>query len=267
MRTTQVLTLAVLLTATAAPAFAAESDADSLAKQLSNPIANLITVPFQFNVDFGEGPDNEGQNYLLKFEPVIPVKLNDDWNVISRTIVPITGFNQVFPSNVFGLADIQQDFYFSPSKVGPDGFVWGVGPSINLPTSTDPRLGPDLWGGGPTGVALVSKGAWTVGTLATQTWSFDGANRPGELNQTFIQPFAAYALGGGQTLSLNSESTYDWIAHQWTVPINLDYTKVFHVGKQPMSFEIGGRYYAVRPADGPEWGIRTALTLLFPTGK
>jgi hypothetical protein len=245
---------------------ASADESDELAKKLSNPVANLISVPFQFNVDFGEGPNDNGQNYLLKFEPVIPIKLDDDWNLVSRTIAPITGFNQVFPQNVFGLADIQQDFYLSPSKEGPGGLVWGFGPSINLPTSTDPRLGPDLWGGGPTGVILVQRGRWTVGTLATQTWGFNGADRPGDINQTFLQPFIAYGLGGGQTLTLNSESTYDWIAHQWNVPINVDYSKVFKVGNQAMSFEIGGRYYATRPDGGPVWGIRTALTLLFPTG-
>ena len=113
----------------------------------------------------------------------------------------------------------------------------------------------------------MQQGRYTVGALVTQTWSFSDTSQPGGTNQTFLQPFFAYALGQGQTLTLDTESTYDWIAHQWNVPINLDYTKVFRVGTQAMSFEVGGRYYATRPDGRPQWGIRTALTLLFPTGK
>ena len=257
--------MAAAIAIAATPALADE--AEELAKKLSNPVANLITVPFQFNADFDEGPNKDGQSYLLKIEPVLPIKLNDDWNVVSRTIIPIVDFNQVFSNNIFGLSNIQQDFYLSPSKVGPDGFVWGIGPSITFPSATDARVGSNLWGGGPTGVALMQQRGLTLGALVTQTWSFNGASQPGGTNQTFLQPFFAYALGQGQTLTLDTESTYDWIAHQWNVPINLDYTKVFRVGTQAMSFEVGGRYYATRPDGRPQWGIRTALTLLFPTGK
>ena len=160
-----------------------------------------------------------------------------------------------------------QSFFFSPSKPGPGGLIWGIGPAINIPTSTDSWLGPSLWGAGPTGVALTQQGPWTIGILANQVWSFNDADEPGDINQAFLQPFLSYALGKGQTITLNTESTYDWIGEQWTVPINLMYSKVFKAGDQTMSFQVGARYYAVKPDFGPDWGVRSTLTLLFPTGN
>jgi hypothetical protein len=258
----QAITAAFLIGGLTSAAFAAD-DANELAKKLANPISSLISVPFQFNVDFGGGQNGDGDSYLLKFQPVIPFRLNDDWNVISRTIVPITYSQDIFANDFPGIADTSQSFFFSPSKPVPGGLIWGLGPIFSLPTATDPRLGSSVWGAGVTGVALVQKGPWTVGALASQTWSVEGNS----INQTFLQPFLSYAFGQGQSVTLNSESTYDWTAQQWSVPINLTYQQVVKFGTQPVSLQIGGRYYAESPAGGPVWGIRAGLTYLFPTGK
>ncbi len=262
MPTKQLIVGAVVFGSLSAPAFAAD-DATALAKELANPIANLISVPFQFNVDFGGGQNGDGQSYLLKFQPVIPFRLNDDWNVISRTIVPFAYSRDMFASDFGGVADTTQSFFFSPSKPDPGGLIWGIGPTFSVPTATDPRLGSSVWGAGVTGVALVQKGAWTVGTLASQTWSVEGNS----INVTFLQPFVSYAFGQGESITLNTESTYDWTAEQWTVPINLSYQRVVKFGTQPVSLQFGGRYYVETPAGGPVWGIRAGLTYLFPTGK
>ena len=262
MRTAKLISAAFAVVSLASSAFAAD-DANELSKKLANPISSLISVPFQFNVDFGGGPNDDGKNYLLKFQPVIPFRLNDDWNLISRTIVPFTYSQDIFADDFGGVADTDQSFFFSPSKPGPGGLIWGLGPIFSLPTATDPRLGSNVWGAGVTGVALVQKGPWTVGTLASQTWSVEGNS----INQTFLQPFVSYAFGHGQSITLNSELTYDWIPQQWTVPFNLTYQQIVKLGTQPVSLQIGGRYYAVTPAGGPVWGIRAGLTYLFPTGK
>ena len=244
----------------------AQESADELAKKLSNPIASLISVPFQFNADFGVGPEDDGEAYTLNIQPVIPIHLTDDWNLISRTILPVVGREDVFPldDSVWGLSDTLQSLFFSPVEPGPGGVIWGVGPALLLPTATDERLGTEKWGAGPTAVALLQEGPWTVGTLANHIWSYAGDDDRQDVSQTFIQPFVAYALGDGQTIGLNSESTYNWEAEEWTVPVNLQYTKVFTIGQQPMSFQFGGRYYPEKPEDGPDWGLRATITFLFP---
>jgi len=244
----------------------AEEDADSLAKKLSNPIASLISVPFQFNVDFVAGLDDKAELYTINIQPVVPFHLGSNWNLISRTILPVEGREDLFPldHHVWGLGDTLQSLFLSPTQLGPGGLIWGIGPVFQLRTATDDLLGQKKWGAGPTGVALIQKGPWTVGALVNHVWSFAGDDDYPDVNRTYLQPFITYALGHGQTVSLNLESSYDWTADQWTVPINLGYTKVFKIGSQPISFQLGGRYYPVTPDGGPDWGIRSTITFLFP---
>lgn len=258
-------TSALGLAAALGSAQAQDSSAE-LAKKLSNPIASLISVPFQFNYDHGYGP-LDGDKSTVNIQPVIPFSLNDNWNVISRTILPVTWQDDIAgPSgSQFGLGDVLQSFFFSPAKPTESGIVWGAGPVFLIPTATSDRLGGEKWGAGPTFVGLKQDGPWTYGVLANHVWSFAGNDDRGDISSTFLQPFLSYTTPDAWTFALNTESTYDWKAREWSVPINFTVSKLVTIDKQPISLTAGLRYWAAAPDKGPEGlGFRLGLTFLFP---
>lgn len=238
-------------------------DAD-LAKKLANPIADLISLPIQSNVDFGVGP-GDGTIWRTNIQPVIPFELNEHWNLISRTILPVIDQEGLAPAgdslDAFGLGDTVQSFFFSPKESSP---IWGIGPVFLIPTATDSLLGGEKWGMGPTAVVLKQEGPWTYGALANHIWDFAGDDGRDSVNATFLQPFVSYILPTKTTLSMNTECTYDWSNDQWTVPINFLVSQLFKIGDQPLQAFVGARYYAEKPDNGPEWGLRFGLTFMFP---
>jgi hypothetical protein len=242
-----------------------KAKAAALAKATLNPLASLISFPLQNNFDWGGGPDGDGFQYKLTVQPVIPVSLNTDWNVISRTILPfVYQDNVVDTSSQSGMADVQQSFFFSPVKPTQGGWIWGAGPVIQLPTATDDLLGEGKWGAGPTAVVLKQEGQWTFGALVSHTWSFAGDDERADVNRTFLQPFVSITTKTFTTFGANLESAYDWEREQWTVPVNVTVQQLMKVGKQPISLLLGGRYYAEGPSGAPEWGMRFQLSLLYP---
>jgi hypothetical protein len=258
------LLLLVASTSFAGPAAAQDAD---LAKKLSNPVASLISVPFQFNYDRGYGPF-DGYKSTLNIQPVIPISISDNWNVISRTIVPIIWQHDLAgrSGSQSGLGDITQSFFFSPKQPTAGGLIWGAGPVFLLPTATDPLLGGEKWGLGPTAVMLKQDGPWTYGALVNHIWSVAGDHNRADISSTFLQPFISYTTSDAWTFTLNTESTYDWKGNQWSVPINVSVAKLVKFGKQPVSFQIGARYWATAPDNGPSgWAIRAGITFLFPT--
>jgi hypothetical protein len=258
--------LACVSTALAQTTSGGEASAE-LARKLSNPVASLISVPFQLNWDHGIGPDEDGRRFLMNFQPVMPFHLNDDWNLIARVIVPIVGQPVLFEGGdpSFGMGDLLVSGFFSPAK---GGVTWGVGPVAGLPVTSDPTLGSGRYTLGPTAVVLKQAGHWTVGALVNQLWSVGGDAGREDVNQTFLQPFVAYGKSGW-TFSLNTESAANWKAdsgEEWTVPINLTVSKVLLLGKRPISVQAGPRLYVAQPTGGPKWGFRAGLTLIFPAG-
>lgn len=253
---------AMLITA---PLWAAEGGDEQaeLAKKLNNPIASLISLPLQSNWDFGIGSEN-AMRYTLNVQPVIPFSISKDWNLITRTIAPIIHAQSPVAGgdDNTGLGDILQSFFFSPKAPTSGGWIWGAGPVILYPSGTD-ELSAHKWGAGPTAVLLKQESGWTYGLLANHVWSFSGGGE-NDISTTFIQPFVGYTTKTYTTFMLNTESTYDWKKSQWTVPINLMVTQLLKIGGKPISFQVGGRYYAEKPEGGPDWGLRFAVTLLFP---
>jgi hypothetical protein len=251
----------------AAPAGAGRGgdDATALAKELANPVASLISVPFQFNYDEGFGP-KDASKLTLNIQPVVPLSVNNDWNLIIRTIVPVVYQDSVAGGvdSQFGLGDTVQSFFFSPKEPTAGGWIWAVGPVFLWPTATDDGLGQRQWGAGPTALLLKQESGFTYGVLANHIWSFASAGGRNEVTATFLQPFLAYTWPTATTVTLNTESTYDWTSGRWTVPLNLSVSQIVKLGNQPVQFAVGPRYYAERPEGGPEWGVRFTMTLLFP---
>jgi hypothetical protein len=237
------------------------TDVNELAKQLSNPIASLISVPFQYNYTRTYG--DKGYQNLLNIQPVLPVSISENWNMISRTILPVIQQKNVQPGKTqFGLGDTVQSLFFSPKKVGVSGLIWGVGPAALIPTGTD-RIGGDTWAFGPTFVVLKQQGPWTLGVLANQLWNTGG---PADISSLFVQPFLTKGIGKGRTISMNTETTYNWENKEWLIPFNLAYSKVSKLGDQLVSNQVGARVYLKTPyGNGPDWGLRYTFTLMFPT--
>lgn len=244
---------------------AAQEDPAALAKKLSNPVSSLISLPIQSTFDFGMGPHSDGFRYTLNIQPVIPITLNKDWNLISRTIMPIMRQTDVVApgSSQFGLGDTTQAFFFSPNKTEP--VIWAIGPQLMIPTATNQYLGSKKLSLGPTFLILKQQGPWSVGALTGHFWSVAGSDSRSPVSITNFQPFISYSTKSAWTYTFNTESTYDWKAKQWNVPIHLVVAKLVRFGKQPVSLGGALRCWAVSGPTGPEGcGFRLIVTPLFP---
>lgn len=260
-------TVAAIVLSSALPGRAQSAGAAALAEAVANPVAALISFPMQLNYDGNIGPVEDGSRWTLNVQPVIPFALSENWNLVSRTIVPIVTQDEVFPGagRQTGVGDILQSAFFTPRKAPSGGWIWGAGPVVLLPTGTDELLGLKKWGAGPTAVVLRQQHGWSFGALGNHIWSFAGDESRPDINQSFLQPFLSYTTPSAWTFGLSSEATYNWTRHQWTVPVSIAVSKVTKVGKQALSLSGGVRYWAESPDFGPQGlGARFAVTLLFP---
>ena len=242
----------------------AQSNAE-LAKAAQNPIANLISLPLQDNINTGIGPDDETQN-ILNIQPVWPFSLNDDWNVITRTIFPVISQPDILTGKgrVNGLGDTTFTAFFSPKDSG--SLTWGVGPVILLPTATDDTLGSDKWGAGVSVVALTMPGNWVVGSLLSNVWSVAGSGNQ-DINIFTWQYFINYNLPKAWYLTSAPIITANWEANSdntWTVPFGGGVGKIFKIGEQPINAQVSAYKNVVAPDFGAEWQFRLQLQFLFP---
>lgn len=243
-----------------------DSDAETLAKAAQNPVANLISVPFQNNFNFGIGP-NEVTQWNLNVQPVIPIRLSEDWNVITRTILPIIDQPSPAPGipSAFGLGDLNPTLFLSPAKSGP--LIWGAGPAVTFPTATDPLLGHGQYSAGPGVVALTMQGPWVIGALANNQWSYAGWGDE-DVNALLVQPFINYNLPHGWYLVTAPIITADWRAdsdERWTTPVGGGIGKIQHFGKLPVNVQLSAYYNLERPeTSGADWQLRFQFQFLFP---
>ena len=242
----------------------AQSDAE-LAKAAQNPIANMISLPFQDNINTGIGPDDETQS-ILNIQPVWPLSLNDEWNLITRTIVPVTSQPDIFTGEgrVNGLGDVTFTAFLSPAKGG--SLTWGVGPVLLLPTASDDALGSEKWGAGASVVILAMPGNWVVGSLLSNLWSVGGSGEQ-DINLFTWQYFVNYNLPKAWYLTSAPIITANWEAENkntWTVPFGGGLGKIFKIGQQPINAQVSAYKNVESPDLGADWQIRLQLQLLFP---
>lgn len=257
----------MLVGLTAWPAHAQMSN-EELAKLAQNPVGNLISVPFQNNTNFDVGPDRGVQD-ILNIQPVIPFGITEDWNVITRTILPVVFNPSLGPrvGAVNGLGDLQFTSFLSPAQ--PGHWIWGLGPIIQIPTHTSPNLGNNNLGLGPSGVLLhLAKGdPWVYGALMNNVWSVGTNPTSPAYNNGLLQPFINYNFEGGLYLVSAPIITVDWLApakQQLTLPLGGGVGKIFHLGKLPVNAQLSAYYNVVRPDFGPDWQLRAQVQFMFP---
>src|SRR6476620_7089287 len=261
-----------------------ESETEELAKKTQNPVADLISVPLQNNFNFGTGFNRNKTLYVLNIQPVIPVKLNDEWNLINRIIMPVINQPSLFPTHGgavpsttgTGFGDFNPTFFLSPAK--PGELIWGIGPTVTLPTATDRDLGAGKWSMGPAVVALVMHGHWVYGALMNNQWSFAGWGDKA-VNAMLLQPFINYNLPEGWYLTSSPIVTANWKADKggdvWTVPVGGGFGKLFRLGqvlpleghpiaKLPINTQLAAYGNVAHPEFGPKWQLRFQLQFLFP---
>jgi len=241
-----------------------ETDKAALAAKVQNPIANLVSLPFQYNYNGGVGEyDRKFPN--LNIQPVIPFP-GENWNIISRTIIPINSVPIGENNSVFGMGDINLSLFWSPAKAS--ALTWGLGPIIYLPTASNPEiLGTGKLSLGPTGVIFYKLGNWTMGGVASNAWSVAGDDDREDFNFFFAQYFINYNLGAGWALGTAPIITADWTApsdERWTIPWGLQISKITKLGTRPANLLIGYYHNSEHPTDGPEYQVRIQVNLLFP---
>jgi hypothetical protein len=242
-------------------------DSGEIAKQAQNPIASMISVPFQNSTTFGVGANSDVQDSLL-IEPVIPFRTTSDWNLITRTIIPVIDQPTLAPGfgDVSGLGDVQLSLYMSPARPF-GGLIWGLGPSFSFATATDRSLGTGKDSAGLSTALLTIHGPWLVGVLITDVASIGGEENRKSVHQFLMQPFLDYNFSHGWYLASSPIITANWRAtsgNKWTVPIGGGGGKILHIGHQAVNAYIQVFDNIVQTHEGGTWTLRLQIQLLFP---
>ena len=241
--------------------------AEALAKQTQNPVADLVTIPIQFNWNTGGGLGDQTLQ-VINIQPVLPLALDDDWLLVSRTIVPLVNVPLSSGDRSTGIGDIQEQMYLTAAN--PGKVIWGFGPVFSFPTATNDALTTGQFALGPDFVVLTMPGKWVIGAVANQLWRIGGSDNTTAINSFFVQPFVNYNLKRGWALSTSPTITADWNApsgQQWTVPLGIGVSKVNKIGNQPVNLSLQYYHNVVRPDNGPADVVRMVFALLYPVER
>jgi hypothetical protein len=241
-------------------------DVEKLAKDAQNPIADLISLPFENNFNFKEGL-NDDMGYIMNIKPVVPFHLNEDWNLIGRGVLPVVYLPAPTPEidNISGLSDFNFQLYLTPEN--PGKLILGIGPSFTVPTATDDLLGSKRVSMGPCVVALTMPGKWVLGVLVFNEWSLGRSNDNNEVNSMLLEPFVNYNFSKGWYLSSSPIITVDWTAESeeaWMVPLGGGVGRVFHIGPQAINASLRGYYNVAKPTGAGDWTLQLTVVFLFP---
>ena len=241
-----------------------------LAQDLFNPVADLYTIPFEMEFNRNIGPADEGERLQLNIQPVIPISLNEDWNLITRTILPVVSQKDIFPGagRQSGIGDLSLSLFLSPQAPTKRGVTWGVGGVFLMPTASDELLGTEKWSAGPTFLALGQRGPWIFGALTAHAWSYAGDSDRDDISATEIWPWFGYTWPTATTLYAMSDMGYDWKNEQWSIPVDVGISQLFEVGPIFVSADLGVGYWAQSPEYGAEeWRFRFQVNLVLPKGR
>lgn len=276
-----ILAIAILIAMSGSQAIAQEEAKPATTKPqaggdlraaVQNPVGAMYSLPFKFNFDYGAA---NGEASFLNIQPVIPITVGD-WNLINRLIIPlidspgeVSGLpsipNPIPGDGATGLGDINYSVFLSPAK--PKGAIWGIGPSITMPSASDEQLGSEKWSTGPTGVILFQPKWGTIGGLARHLWSFAGDSDRSNVNQSLFEPFVNYNLTNGWYLITDIIITANWEAdssNTWTVPVGGGVGKLFKIGSQAMNAKTEAYYNVEKPDGAPDWQWGFTVQFLFP---
>lgn len=258
------LVAGIALAGTVRPALA-QSD-EGLARQLANPLSTLTRLPLLLDWDRKIGTARDGDRFSLRALPVLPIDLNDSYNLVSRTDAALVAQSDVAPGagSQFGFGDVTETLLLSPKSAGGNGTTWGAGAAMLFPTGTDSRLSGRKWGLGPAGAFVGEADRWTYGVLANHIWSVAGESSRRDISRTSLQPFVNYTTRDAWTFGLEAESSFDWESKQGTLPVALTATKITAIGNHRFAVGGGLRHYLDAPESGPHgWAFRLGFTLMF----
>jgi len=233
-----------------------------LVRQYQNPLARYTRVQIEDNAQFGFGPDNEVLNFF-RLQPLIPFQLNQQWDLVTRFVVPIV--HQPWPESTDGLSDIAMQVFLTPAQTGK--LIWGIGASFLFPTATDEMIGTEKWSAGPAAAMVYINGHWIIGAVAQNVFSFAGDDGRQDVNAMTVRPIVNYTLPNGWYLTSSPTIAADWKAdekNRWLVPVGGGVGKILTIGRQQMSAVVESYYHARSPEIGPDWQLRLQFTLLFP---